>query len=201
MGGWFNKEINTTNDLKGLKMRIPGLGGEVLARAGGTPFTLAGAEIFTSLQTGVIDATEWVGPYNDRAFGLHKAAKYYYYPGWHEPGPSLECIINKDAYSSLPDQHKSIIDIACKAANVDMISDYMAKNYQALEFFKKEKVQIRQFPAEVLSKLNKISDEILLELSQKNNLSKKVYDSYVNFLSRVRPWTLISEDAYLSSFK
>ena len=201
MGGWFNKEINTTNDLKGLKMRIPGLGGEVLARAGGTPFTLAGAEIFTSLQTGVIDATEWVGPYNDRAFGLHKAANYYYYPGWHEPGPSLECIINKDAYSSLPDQHKSIIDIACKAANVDMISDYMAKNYQALEFFKKEKVQIRQFPAEVLSKLNKISDEILLELSQKNNLSKKVYDSYVNFLSRVRPWTLISEDAYLSSFK
>ena len=135
MGGWFNKEINTTNDLKGLKMRIPGLGGEVLARAGGTPFTLAGAEIFTSLQTGVIDATEWVGPYNDRAFGLHKAAKYYYYPGWHEPGPSLECIINKDAYNSLSDQHKSIIDIACKAANVDMISDYMAKNYQALEFF------------------------------------------------------------------
>ena len=201
MGGWFNKEINTTNDLKGLKMRIPGLGGEVLARAGGTPFTLAGAEIFTSLQTGVIDATEWVGPYNDRAFGLHKAAKYYYYPGWHEPGPSLECIINKDAYNSLSDQHKSIIVIACKAANVDMISDYMAKNYQALEFFKKEKVQIKQFPAEVLSKLNKISDEILLELSQKNNLSKKVYDSYVNFLSRVRPWTLISEDAYLSSFK
>ena len=201
MGGWFNKEINTTNDLKGLKMRIPGLGGEVLARAGGTPFTLAGAEIFTSLQTGVIDATEWVGPYNDRAFGLHKAAKYYYYPGWHEPGPSLECIVNKDAYNSLSDQHKSIIDIACKAANVDMISDYMAKNYQALEFFKKEKVQIKQFPAEVLSKLNKISDEILLELSQKNNLSKKVYDSYVNFLSRVRPWTLISEDAYLSSVK
>lgn len=201
MGGWFNKEINTTNDLKGLKMRIPGLGGEVLARAGGTPFTLAGAEIFTSLQTGVIDATEWVGPYNDRAFGLHKAAKYYYYPGWHEPGPSLECIINKDAYNSLSDQHKSIIDIACKAANVDMISDYMAKNYQALEFFKKEKIRIKQFPAEVLSKLNKISDEILLELSQKNNLSKKVYDSYVNFLSRVRPWTLISEDAYLSSFK
>ena len=201
MGGWFNKEINTTNDLKGLKMRIPGLGGEVLARAGGTPFTLAGAEIFTSLQTGVIDATEWVGPYNDRAFGLHKAAKYYYYPGGHEPGPSLECIINKDAYNSLSDQHKSIIDIACKAINGDMISDYMAKNYQALEFFKKEKVQIKQFPAEVLSKLNKISDEILLELSQKNNLSKKVYDSYVNFLSRVRPWTLISEDAYLSSFK
>ena len=201
MGGWFNKEINSTEDLKGLKMRIPGLGGEVLARAGGTPFTLAGAEIFTSLQTGVIDATEWVGPYNDRAFGLHKAAKFYYYPGWHEPGPSLECIINKDAYNQLSDQHKSIIDIACQAANVDMISDYISKNYQALEYFKQENIQIKQFPIEVLSKLNDISDEILLELSQKNSLSKKVYDSYVDFLQRVRPWTMISEDSYLNSFK
>ena len=172
-----------------------------LARAGGTPFTLAGAEIFTSLQTGVIDATEWVGPYNDRAFGLHKAAKYYYYPGWHEPGPSLECIINKDAYNELSDQHKTVIDLACKAANIDMISDYMSKNYQALEYFKKENVQIKQFPKEVLVKLNQISNEILLELSQKNKLSKKVYDSYVNFLNRVRPWTLISEDSYLSSIK
>ncbi len=201
MGGWFNKEINSTDDLKGLKMRIPGLGGEVLARAGGTPFTLAGAEIFTSLQTGVIDATEWVGPYNDRAFGLHKAAKYYYYPGWHEPGPSLECIINKDAYNSLSSMHKSIIDIACQAANVDMISDYISKNYQALEFFKKEEIQIKQFPKEVLSKLNNISDEILYELSLKNSLSKKVYDSYTNFLRRVRPWTMISEDSYLNSFE
>jgi TRAP-type mannitol/chloroaromatic compound transport system substrate-binding protein len=201
MGGWFNKEINSTDDLKGLKMRIPGLGGEVLARAGGTPFTLAGSEIFTSLQTGVIDATEWVGPYNDRAFGLHKAAKFYYYPGWHEPGPSLECIINKDAYNNLSTQHQSIIDIACKAANIDMISDYMSKNYQALEFFQKEKVQIKQFPKEVLSKLNSISKEVLLELSNKDNLSKQVYDSYMNFLNRVRPWTLISEDGYLNSFE
>ena len=97
MGGWFNKKINKVSDLQGLKMRIPGLGGDVLSRAGGVPVTLAGSEIFTALQTGVIDATEWVGPYNDRAFGLHKVAKYYYYPGWHEPGPSIECIINKQA--------------------------------------------------------------------------------------------------------
>ena len=189
MGGWFNKEINSTDDLKGLKMRIPGLGGEVLARAGGTPFTLAGSEIFTSLQTGVIDATEWVGPYNDRAFGLHKAAKFYYYPGWHEPGPSLECIINKDAYNNLSKQHQSIIDIACKAANIDMISDYMSKNYQALEFFQKEKVQIKQFPKEVLSKLNSISKEVLLELSNKDNLSKQVYDlSLIHISEPTRPY-------------
>jgi len=201
MGGWFNKEINTTNDLNGLKMRIPGLGGEVLSRAGGTPFTLAGSEIFTSLQTGVIDATEWVGPYNDRAFGLHKAAKYYYYPGWHEPGPTLECIVNKSAYNNLSRENKAIIDIACKAANIDMISDYMAKNYQALEFFQKENIKIKKFPKEVLHKLNNISNEVLIELSQKNEIAKKVYNSYSNFLKRVRPWTLISEDGYLSSIK
>ena len=89
MGGWFNKEINSVSDLEGLKMRIPGLGGEVLKRAGGTPVSLPGGELFTSLQSGAIDATEWVGPYNDLAFGLYKAAKYYYYPGWHEPGTTL----------------------------------------------------------------------------------------------------------------
>ncbi len=102
MGGWFNKEINSIDDLKGLKMRIPGLGGEVLARAGGTPVTLPGAELFTALQTGAIDATEWVGPYNDLAFGLHKAAKYYYYPGWHEPGSMMEFTVNKQAFETLP---------------------------------------------------------------------------------------------------
>ena len=100
MGGWFNKEIKSLSDLQGLKMRIPGLGGEVLSRAGGVPVTLAGSEIFTALQTGTIDATEWVGPYNDRAFGLYKAAKYYYFPGWHEPGPTIECLVNKTAYNT-----------------------------------------------------------------------------------------------------
>ena len=95
MAGWFNKEINSLDDLKGLKMRIPGLGGEVLKRAGGTPVNLPGGELFTALKTGTIDATEWVNPYNDLAFGLHKAAKYYYYPGWHEPGTTLECFLNK----------------------------------------------------------------------------------------------------------
>ena len=121
---------------------------------------LAGSEIFTSLQTGVIDATEMVGPYNDRAFGLHKAAKFYYYPGWHEPGPSLECIINKDAYNNLSKQHQSIIDIACKAANIDMISDYMSKNYQALEFFQKEKFKLNSFQRSFI-KLKNISKDVL----------------------------------------
>ncbi len=114
MGGWFNKEINCLADLKGLKMRIPGLGGEVLRRAGGTPVNLPGGELFTSLQSGTIDATEWVGPYNDLAFGLYKAAKYYYYPGFHEPGTFLEAMINQKALESLPEDLQAIVMNACR---------------------------------------------------------------------------------------
>ena len=197
MGGWFNKEINTIEDLKGLTMRIPGLGGEVLQRAGGVPVTLAGAEIFTALQTGTIDATEWVGPYNDRAFGLYKAAKYYYYPGWHEPGPSLECIINKKAYLSLPSDLQNIIDISCKAVNIDMLSDYMSKNNLALDFLKKEDIKIKKFPDSVIKKLREISKEVMDEVGNHDDYTKKIYKSYYTFLKKVRPWTKISELAYL----
>ncbi|TMO20728.1 ABC transporter substrate-binding protein, partial [Pseudoalteromonas sp. S4492] len=102
MAGWFNKDINSLEALKGLKMRIPGMGGEVFKRLGGVPVNLPGGEIFTALQTGTIDATEWVGPYNDLAFGLYKAAKYYYYPGWHEPGTMLEFTVNMDKWNALP---------------------------------------------------------------------------------------------------
>jgi len=198
MGGWFNKKIQSVEDLKGLKMRIPGLGGEVLAKAGGVPVTLAGAEIFTALQTGVIDATEWVGPYNDRAFGLHKAAKYYYYPGWHEPGPTIECIINKDKYNELPDDLRLIVDTACKAVNIDMLSDYTAKNNIALQFLKSENIEILKFPDEVLGKLKKISDEILVDISKTDAITKEVYDSYMSFKSNVSPWTEISDKAFLN---
>ena len=198
MGGWFNKKIKSVEDLKGLKMRIPGLGGEVLARAGGVPVTLAGAEIFTALQTGVIDATEWVGPYNDRAFGLHKAAKYYYFPGWHEPGPTIESIINKDAYNKLPEDLRLIIDISCKAANIDMLSDYTAKNNLALQFLKSKNIEILSFPNEVLAKLKSLSRDILKEISQKDAITKEVYDSYMTFNRSVTPWTEISDKAYLN---
>ena len=198
MGGWFNKEIKSVDDLKGLKMRIPGLGGEVLSRAGGVPVTLAGAEIFTALQTGIIDATEWVGPYNDRAFGLHKAARYYYYPGWHEPGPTIECIINKKKYNMLPEDLKLIIDIACKAVNIDMLSDYTAKNNMALQFLKSENIKILKFPDEVLARLKEITEVILTEISQTDDITQEVYNSYMKFKEDVSPWTNISDKAFLN---
>lgn len=198
MGGWFNKEINTLQDLKGLKMRIPGLGGEVLKRAGGTPVNLPGGELYTSLQSGAIDATEWVGPYNDLAFGLYKVARYYYYPGWHEPGTTLEAMINKDAFNKLPEDLRSIVLNACKVANQDMLAEYTARNNTALHtLVNTHKVELRQFPDDVLAKLRQLSDEVVAEVAAKDKLSMQVYESFRTFRDQVMEWHKVSEQAYL----
>ncbi|MGD8379675.1 MAG: TRAP transporter substrate-binding protein [Gammaproteobacteria bacterium] len=200
MGGWFNVPINSVADLNGLKMRIPGLGGEVLKRAGGTPVTLAGSEIFTALQTGAIDATEWVGPYNDLAFGLFKAAKYYYYPGWHEPGSTLECIINRHAWQSLPEDLQAIVAEACRAANLDMLAEFTARNQQALRtLVDKHHVDLRPFPADVLSKLRKLSAQVLEDTAGDDAAFRKVFDSYRAFQKQVTAWDDISERAYMNA--
>jgi len=200
MGGWFNKEINSVEDLKGLKMRIPGLGGEVLKRAGGTPVNLPGGELFTSLQSGAIDATEWVGPYNDLAFGLYKAAKYYYFPGFHEPGTTLEALINKEAFAALPKDLQSIVLNACKVVNLDMLSEYMARNPAALStLIKKHNVDLRQYPDDVVRKLRGLSEQVVMEIAQKDEFSKKVYASYEKFLKQAKEWSGISELTYLQA--
>ena len=198
MGGWFNKEINSLKDLKGLKMRIPGLGGEVLKRAGGTPVNLPGGELYTSLQSGAIDATEWVGPYNDLAFGLYKAAKYYYYPGWHEPGTTLEAIINQKALAALPKDLQTIVLNACKVVNQDMLAEYTARNNAALHtLITKHKVELRQFPDDVLKKLRQLSDEVVAEIAAKDKFTSKVYRSFKQFRDEAMAWHRISEQAYL----
>lgn len=200
MGGWFNREIKTLEDLKGLKMRIPGLGGEVLKRAGGTPVSLPGGEIYTALQSGAIDATEWIGPYNDQAFGIYKAAKFYYYPGWHEPGTTLEGIINKKAFESLPKDLQAIVLNACKAANMEMLSELTAKNNDALEsLINQHKVQLRRFPDEVLRHFRKLSDEVLEELAATDPLSREIHDSIIKFRKQVSAWHAVSEQMVLNS--
>lgn len=200
MGGWFNKEINSVADLQGLKMRIPGLGGEVLRRAGGTPVNLPGGELFTSLQSGAIDATEWVGPYNDLAFGLYKAAKYYYYPGFHEPGTTLEAVINKAAFEALPADLQSIVLNACKVVNQDLLAEYTARNPVALQdLIEKHGVSVRPYPDDVIAKLRKISDEVVSEIAGKDEFSQKVYASYKKFLQQSKEWSRISELAYLKA--
>jgi len=199
MGGWFNREINTVEDLQGLKMRIPGLGGEVLKRAGGTPVGMPGTEIFTSLESGVIDATEWVGPWNDMAKALYKVAKYYYYPGWHEPGTTMECMINQAAFETLPADLQSIVMTACKAVNLDMLSEFTARNNQALQTLVHEhKVELREFPKPVLDKLRAISVEVVEELARDNEQAGRVYQSYRQFQQQVLAWHDISERAYLN---
>ncbi len=199
MAGWFNKEINSVKDLKGLKMRIPGLGGEVLKRAGGTPVNLPGGELFSSLKTGAIDATEWVGPYNDLAFGLHKAAKYYYYPGWHEPGTTLEAIINEKAFAALPKDLKSIVENSCKIVNQNMSLEFTAKNNAALDtLVNKHKVDVRRLPDDVLAKLKELSHEVVAELATKNKAAQKIHDSYNKFYQQVSAWHDISEKVYFN---
>ena len=200
MFGWFNKEINSLEDVKGLKMRIPGIGGEVLKEAGGIPVTLPGGELFTALQTGVIDATEWVGPYNDLAFGFHQVAKYYYCSGWHEPGPMLELIINLDEWNSLPKHLQAIIETATKAVNQDMLDEYLAKNNQALtELVEVHGVEIRRLPDDVIEEFRMISDQILEELAQEDETIAKVYNSYKSFKQDVSEYHKISEDAFIEA--
>ena len=200
MFGWFNKEINSLEDVKGLKMRIPGIGGEVLKEAGGIPVTLPGGELFTALQTGVIDATEWVGPYNDLTFGFHQAAKYYYYPGWHEPGPMLELLINMDAWNSLPKHLQVIIETATKAVNQDTLDEYLARNNQALtELIEVHGVELRKLPDDVIEEFRAISNEILSELAEEDEVIGKVYDSYIEFKNNVTEYHKISEDSFIEA--
>lgn len=200
MAGWFNKEINSIEDIKGIKMRIPGLAGEVFTRLGAETVQLAGNEIFLSLQQGVIDAAEWVGPYNDLTFGFHQVAKYYYYPGWHEPGSTLEIIVNKDALESLPDDLRAMMKYASRAVNQEMLDEYTARNNNALiELVEKHGVKLRKLPNDVLRELKKVSDEVMKEFVAKDDMARKVYDSYSNFKEDVVNYHNISEKAYIDA--
>jgi len=199
MAGWFNKEINSVEDLKGLKMRIPGVGGEVMQRAGATQITVPASEIFTALQTGAIDAAEWVGPYNDIALGLHKAARYYYYPGWHEPGPMLQLTINIDAWSSLPEDLQEIVASVCQAINLDMMTDYTAGNAAALERLKEDpNVELRRLPDDVLRLLRQYSREAIEKMSAGDEFAARIQASFDKFQSMAIPYHEITELAYLN---
>ncbi|SEI44512.1 TRAP-type mannitol/chloroaromatic compound transport system, substrate-binding protein [Allopseudospirillum japonicum] len=199
MAGWFNKEINSLEDLKGLKMRIPGLGGEVLNRIGGTAVSLPGGELFTALKTGAIDATEWVGPYNDLAFGLHQAAKYYYYPGWHEPGSAMECMINQKAFEQLPEDLQQIVMTATRAATQTMMDELTFRNAQALdELVNKHGVELRELPQDAYRQLRTLSEEVVFEQAKQSDLTRRVYDSFIAFRDQIERYQSISERAFLN---
>ncbi len=200
MGGWFNKEIKSISDFKGLKMRIPGLGGKVLTKAGGAATLSAGGEIYTNLERGVIDATEWVGPYHDYLMGFYKVAKYYYYPGWHEPGTVLELFVNKAKFESLPKDLQQIIKTAAFRANLWMLSEFESKNHEHVQKLVNEhNVKLTPFPDDVLKTLKTYSEEVIDEITSQDALSQKVYASFSQFKKTIHGWADISEKLYYNA--
>jgi TRAP-type mannitol/chloroaromatic compound transport system substrate-binding protein len=199
MAGWFRKKINTIADYKGLKMRIPGLGGQVIAKAGAAVVLTPGGEIFAALERGAIDAAEWVGPHDDLQLGLQNTARYYYYPGWHEPSTTLEFTFNKKAYDGLPSDLRRILDHAVSAVSVYGLSEYEAKNAIGLEKLKtdyKGKVEILGLPPAVMRDLRKLASGVLVAESEKSPMAKKVYASFTRFQSQLGGWRRVSEGPY-----
>lgn len=197
MGGWFNRSINSIADFKGLKMRMPGLGGKVLERAGGTPVLLAGGEIYTGLERGIIDATEWIGPYHDYLMGFHQIADYYYTPGWHEPGTVLELAINKERFEALPTDLQAIIEHAALSLNHWILSEFEAKNNEYLSIIQNEaSVEIRRFPEEVLTQLRAYTADILEEFTQGDAYTKRVYTSFNSFRNKAVRLSEIAEKVF-----
>lgn len=200
MGGWFKRKINSISDIKGLKMRIPGLGGEVITRAGGSAVLSPGGEIFTNLERGVIDATEWIGPYHDYLMGFPRIAQYYYYPGWHEPGSVLELFINKSAYDGLPKDLQAIIQGAAQRANVWILAEFEAQNNVYLQKTIEEyKTEVLKFPDDVLSAFRKYADEAIEEIIADDPMSKKVYQSFHKFQREMTGWAEITEKSYYNN--
>lgn len=195
MAGWFRKEIKSIADLRGLKMRIPGLGGRVLAKAGGSPVLLPAGEIFTALERGVVDAAEFVGPAHDLRLGLHKAAPYYYSPGWHEPCAVAEVAINLDAWNRLPSDIQEAVKAACaevyawSSSRIDTLSAVALKEIQATPG-----TRIRRLPAEVLRELRRLTIEVLDEEAGKSPEFKRVLEAYNKFRRDIVPWSAISEE-------
>ncbi|NNJ12709.1 TRAP transporter substrate-binding protein [Chloroflexales bacterium ZM16-3] len=194
MGGWFRKEINTVADLNGLKMRIPGLGGQVMSKLGVTVQVIAGGDIFQSLSTGAIDAAEWVGPYDDDKLGLPDAAQYYYAPGWWEPGPTLHAIANSDAFNALPVEYQNYFKVASWESNLNMLSKYDALNNDALErILAKGTVQLKVYSDEIMTAAQKAAFELYAENSASTPLFKEIFDPWNTFRSKVQKWNQTNE--------
>lgn len=197
MGGWFRKPIDKVDDLKGLKMRIPGLGGKAMAKLGLTVVLLPGSEIFPALERGAIDATEWVGPYNDLKFGLYQAAKYYYYPGWHEPGTMLEFMVSKPKWDGLSEELKAMVEMACGESNMWTLSNFEANNAKDLKVLVDQHgVQLRRFPDSVIRAVKKASMEVIAEEAAKDDTTRKVYDAFKAFKEASDKYQEVSEWAY-----
>jgi TRAP-type mannitol/chloroaromatic compound transport system substrate-binding protein len=196
MGGWFRNEINSVADMQGLKMRIPGLGGQVMSSLGVTVQQIAGGEIFQALQTGAIDAAEWVGPYDDEKLGFYQVAKFYYYPGWWEPGPTLEVEINLDKWKELPAQYQEIVKTAAFEANLTMLARYDAKNHAALNKLVSSGVELRPYSPEIMAAAEEASFKLYDDFAAKDADFKALYDPWKEFRTGVYEWHKINEGGF-----
>ena len=198
MGGWFNKKIRSPNDFKGLKMRIPGLGGQVIGKLGGSPISLPGGQIYENLVSGAIDATEWVGPWNDEAMKFQEAAKYYYYPGMHEPGSMLACGCNKSWFTSLSKSDQMIIECAAATENDVMMAEYNAKNGAALDrLINDHGVKLEQFSDKVYDGFAKGAEEVFAEVQAHSDLAARVHASFLKGRKDIGAWTNLSDSPYI----
>jgi TRAP-type mannitol/chloroaromatic compound transport system substrate-binding protein len=198
MGGWFRRKITSVEDLRGLKMRIPGLGGLALKRLGALPVTVAPGEIFTALETGVIDATEFLGPYSDMAMGFFRVAPYYYYPGWHEPNGTGEALVSATALASLPQDLQAVVEAACAVANVSGLAESEWQNAGTLEtLLAMEGVSVLPFPGEVLDALRQANEEAMLELVEEGGITARIVRSYRAAATHQGRWSDISVRAFL----
>ncbi|MEH6628370.1 MAG: TRAP transporter substrate-binding protein [Motiliproteus sp.] len=198
MGGWFRKEIESVDDLKGLKMRIPGLGGDVMAKLGASPVSLPGSQIYENLVSGAIDATEWVGPWNDSFMKFYEAAKYYYYPGMHEPGTMLAIGMNKEWWEGLSKADQLLIEAASSMENDVMMAEYNAKNGVYLaKLIEEQGVKLRQFNDDIYDAFGVAAEEVFAETRQHSDLAARIHDSFVKSRSEVGAWAKISDQAYV----
>ena len=196
MGGWFRKEIKTVEDLKGLKFRIGGFAGQVLAKLGTVPQQIAGGDIYPSLEKGTIDAAEWIGPYDDEKLGFNKVAKYYYYPGWWEGGLNFSLLVNKQQWDQLPKQYKAILEAACFEANLTMNAKYDAENPAALRRLVAGGAQLRPFPREVMEACYKAATELYDETAKTNPKFAKIYEPWKKFRDDEYLWFRVAENSF-----
>jgi len=200
MGGWFRKEINTLADVKGVKMRIAGLGGTVFSALGMVTQQIPGSDIYPALEKGTIDAAEWVGPYDDEKLGFYKVAKNYYFPGWWEPGPAIHFFVNKEAWAKLPAEYKEAFQAAAYEANVTMMAEYDHKNPTALRSLVQNGVKLKSFSPEILDAAFKAATQLYSDESAKNPAFKKMYDALLPYQKTMNQWFSVAElrmDQYL----
>lgn len=200
LGGWYRREIRTVEDFKGLRIRMPGLGGEVMRRMGAAVVALAGGDIFTAMQQGTVDAAEWVGPWNDLAFGLHRVASRYYYPGFHEPGAALALAVNRTVWDSFTPRQQMLIEAIAGREYVYSWSEFKVRNAESQQvLIDKHQIEAKPFPEDVIRELARISVEVLAETAEADDFTRRVYDSYMAAMKKYMAYQETAEHAFIDA--